>query len=156
VNQAVAENGDGGDAEDCTVNGANAAKDAGAAEDNRSDGIKFIAGSGVGFGLTDTGRVDDRRESGDEARKDVCQSNSTFDANASVAGTLRREANRAEGASECGSMDEEPDDDQSEKKNWGLSGNAEKTFLAKEKKPSGKTKKRIHTMSDSLCKTTKE
>jgi len=72
VDEAVAENCDSGNTKNRSVNGADAAKDTGAAEDDRRYGIEFIAGPGVGFGLPEAGGVDDGSECGDETRENVC------------------------------------------------------------------------------------
>ena len=59
VDEAVVQDGDGGDAEECAMHGADAAEDAGAAEHDGGDGEEFVAGAGIGFGLAEPSGVDD-------------------------------------------------------------------------------------------------
>jgi hypothetical protein len=101
--EAVFEDGDGGDAEQGAVHAADAAEDARAAEHDGGDGEEFVAGAGVGLGLAEARRVDDRGEGGDEAGEHVDLGEAAVDGQAGEAGALRREADGAEfAAMGCG------------------------------------------------------
>jgi len=156
VDEAVAEDGDGGDAQDCAMDRTDAAKDAGTAKNDSGNGVKFVAGASVGLGLSEPGSVNDGSDGDNETCKRVGQGSSALDGNACVAGAFGRETNGAKGTAESGSMDEKPNGDEHEKENWRLSGNAKETFLAEETKPSGESKKRIYAMSNCLGKAAKE
>ena len=59
VNEAIAENSDSGNTQDRSMDGANTTKDACATEDYRRDGVEFVAGASVRFGLAEAGSVND-------------------------------------------------------------------------------------------------
>ena len=129
MNEAVAQDGNGGDTQDCAVDRADAAKDAGAAKNDSGNGVEFVSGSGVSFGLSEACGVDDRRKGRDKACEDIGQADSALDRNAGVASAIRRETDGAEGAAKCRSMDEKPDSDENGEENGRLGGYTEEAFL---------------------------
>src|ERR1051326_6793494 len=152
MDEAIAEDCNRCDAENCAVDRADTAEDARSAKNYSSNGIEFVARAGVGFRLAEARSVNDRGERSDEASEDVCQGNPPFNGNAGVAGAFGRETNRAEATAEGGAMDEDEDEDE----NWRLSGNAEKTFLAEEQEPRREIGEGVHAVSDRLRETAEE
>jgi hypothetical protein len=156
VNEAVAEDGDGGDTKDGAMDGADATENAGAAKNDSGNGIEFVAGSGVSFGLSKAGGVDNSSKGRDKACEDIGQADSAFDGNSCIASAFRGEADCAEGASESRSVNEDQDNDEDEDENWSLGGNAEEPFLAEEKKPGWEVCEGVYAMSDGFGQTAKK
>ena len=69
--ETILQNRDCGDPEEGADDGALAAKDTRAAEDDGGDGKEFVAGAGVGFGLAEAGGVNDGGDGGDQAGEHV-------------------------------------------------------------------------------------
>jgi hypothetical protein len=148
VNEAIAEDGDGSDTENCAMDGTDATEDAGTAQNDSSNGVEFVAGPGVGFGLSEAGGVDNSSKGRDKAGEDISQADSTFDGNSRVASAFRRETDCAKGAAESCTMDEDEDEDEDENENWRLGGNAEKSFLTEKKEPGREICEGVHPVSD--------
>ena len=137
--EAVLQDGDGGDAEEGAVDGAGAAENAGAAEDDGGDGKEFVAGAGVGFGLTEPRRVDDRGDRGDETGEHVDEREAAFDGEPGVSGALGGEPDGAEGPAKGGAMDQQPHGERHDEEDPRLRREPEPALLADEEEGLGET-----------------
>ena len=156
VNEAVAEDGNGGDTKDGAMDRAGATENAGAAKNDSGNGIEFVAGSGVGFGLAKAGSVDDGSQGCDKAREDIGQADSAFDGDAGVTCAFRRKADCAEGTAKRCPVNKDEDDDEDEDENWSLRWNAEESFLAEKKEPGWEVCEGVDAVSDGFGKAAKK
>ena len=130
------------------MNGAGAAENARATQDDRSNREEFITGAGVGPGLTQSGRVDNGRQRGHHAREHINQRDASLNGNAGVTRAVRCKTDGAEGAAEGRSMHEQPDSDCDHDKNGRLGRNTEQAFLAEDEERRREIREGVHTARD--------
>ena len=139
------------------MDGADAAKNRGSAQDHGGDGEQFVAPAGIGPGLADAGNINQRGEGCGRSRQHVGQREPSRDGNSGVTGALRREANGSEAATEHGAMNQQPDRQRHERQNGDLRGHmAEQIALAEEEERFGEIGEVIDTAGDGLGQTAKK
>src|SRR4051812_46214343 len=99
------------------MNGADAAENAGAAEDDRGDGQQLVTEAGVGFGGAEARTVSKGGHSRDDAGECVCEHQPALDWDSGVARAFGSESDRAKTSTENRSMHDQPSGDGDSQKN---------------------------------------
>ena len=107
--QAVLQHGDDEEAEQGTGHAAASAENRCPSQYDRRDRRQFVAGAGVGLGLTQVSDIDDRRQAGDQSREYVNQADEPFDPQPSVSRPLGRETDRDQAAADRRPVQQDPE-----------------------------------------------
>src|SRR6266550_2953406 len=100
----------------------NSVKNARAAEHNGGDGKQFVAGARIRFGLSQSRRVNHRRQSGSDSCEDIDHGDPALDRQPTVACTFWRKTNRPPRTAENHTMHQQPDANRDRQKDRRLRG----------------------------------